>query len=141
MSKSIKTFFRPLSDSVNEQSSKRQRTETTALAQTINSKDVTQEKNSNSSEEQTAEIKLSTDKPKAETFSDNLETTWQVTTYLIEERWNEKLSPEFSKPYFKRLADFVQREMTTKTVFPPKDKIFNAFNLCPFDDVKVLICS
>ena len=136
-SKSIKNFFRPLSDSVSEQSSKKQRTEVTSLAQTVNSKDGTDDNSTN--EKHITETNQASDDPKAASSSDDLEATWQVTTYLTEENWRERLSPEFSKPYFKRLAEFVQREITTKTVFPPKDQIFNAFNLCPFDDVKVLM--
>lgn len=46
---------------------------------------------------------------------------------------------EFSKDYYKQLHDFVEREYQTKTIFPPKQEIFRALNLCPFDDVKVII--
>ena len=47
--------------------------------------------------------------------------------------------PEFSKDYFIRLTDFVRKEYHETTVYPPGKLIFNAFNLCPFDKVKVVI--
>ena len=57
----------------------------------------------------------------------------------IEESWKEALMPEFSKYYFIRLTDFVRKEYHETTVYPPGKLIFNAFNLCPFDKVKVVI--
>ncbi len=57
----------------------------------------------------------------------------------IEPSWHEVLKDEFEKPYFSILTDFVRKEYKTKTVFPPAKLIFNAFDLCPFDNVKVVI--
>lgn len=57
----------------------------------------------------------------------------------IETSWKEKLADEFEKPYFKELTDFVRREYKTQVCYPPGNLIFNAFNLCPFDQVKVVI--
>lgn len=57
----------------------------------------------------------------------------------IEASWKEALLPEFSKDYFIRLTDFVRKEYHETTVYPPGKLIFNAFNLCPFDKVKVVI--
>lgn len=57
----------------------------------------------------------------------------------IEPSWKEILKEEFEKPYFKELTDFVREEYQTKTVFPPPADIFKAFDLCPFDQVKVVI--
>ena len=57
----------------------------------------------------------------------------------IEESWKQQLSPEFEKDYFVRLTDFVRNEYRTTTIYPPGRLIFNAFNLCPFDKVKVVI--
>ncbi len=57
----------------------------------------------------------------------------------IEPSWHEVLKDEFEKPYFSILTDFVRKEYKTKTVFPPAKLIFNAFDLCPFDKVKVVI--
>ena len=57
----------------------------------------------------------------------------------IEESWKQVLAPEFEKDYFVRLTDFVRQEYRTTTIYPPGRLIFNAFNLCPFDKVKVVI--
>ncbi len=57
----------------------------------------------------------------------------------IEPSWNEKLHEEFSKPYFESLAAFVKKEYQQHNIFPPGKKIFNAFDHCPFDKVKVVI--
>ncbi len=53
--------------------------------------------------------------------------------------WAEKLKPEYSKPYYRKLFDFVGNEYATHTVFPPGDDIFNAFHLTPLKNVKVVI--
>lgn len=57
----------------------------------------------------------------------------------IEQSWQQRLAAEFDKPYFARLASFVREEYARNTCFPPGKLIFNAFNLCPFDRVKVVI--
>lgn len=57
----------------------------------------------------------------------------------IEETWKEVLLPEFSKDYFIKLTDFVRKEYQETTIYPPGRLIFNAFNLCPFNKVKVVI--
>ena len=49
------------------------------------------------------------------------------------------LQGEFDKPYFELLTSFVRREYQTKQCFPPAGQIFNAFDSCPFDKVKVVI--
>jgi len=57
----------------------------------------------------------------------------------IDNSWREHIGAEFEKPYFSALTDFVRHEYTTTTCYPPGALIFNAFNLCPFDRVKVVI--
>ncbi|HOK36137.1 MAG TPA: uracil-DNA glycosylase [Paludibacteraceae bacterium] len=57
----------------------------------------------------------------------------------IEPQWQTILQPEFDKDYFVRLTDFVRNEYKTRRIFPPGSLIFNAFNLCPYDKVKVVI--
>ena len=57
----------------------------------------------------------------------------------IEESWKQKLTPEFEKEYFIKLTEFVRAEYASKTIYPPAKQIFNAFDHCPFDDVKVVI--
>ena len=57
----------------------------------------------------------------------------------IEESWKRQLQGEFEKPYFRQLTDAVRVEYQSGTCYPPGGLIFNAFNLCPFDKVKVVI--
>ena len=57
----------------------------------------------------------------------------------IEESWKKVLENEFYKDYFKTLTDFVRNEYKTKQIFPPPSKIFNAFDLCSFNNTKVVI--
>lgn len=57
----------------------------------------------------------------------------------IEESWQKILQEEFEKPYFKNLVSFVKDEYTSQKVYPPGNQIFNAFEHCPFDKVKVVI--
>ena len=57
----------------------------------------------------------------------------------IEESWRVELADEWDKPYFKRLVDFVHDEYKQFQVFPPGRKIFAAFDVTPFDKVKVVI--
>lgn len=57
----------------------------------------------------------------------------------IESSWKQKLGNEFDKEYFRRLTDFVKDEYRISTIYPPGPLIFNAFNLCPFENVKAVI--
>ena len=57
----------------------------------------------------------------------------------IEASWLEKLQPEFDKPYFEQLIQFVKKEYAQGTCYPPGALIFNAFNLCPLSKVKVVL--
>lgn len=57
----------------------------------------------------------------------------------IEESWKRVLSSEFEKEYFKALRDFIHSEYRNKTIYPPAKQIFNAFDSCPFESVKVVI--
>ncbi len=57
----------------------------------------------------------------------------------IEAGWKQLLSEEFESPYFTKLTNFVQDEYNNHEVFPPVDKIFNAFNLCPLKNTRVVI--
>ena len=56
-----------------------------------------------------------------------------------EASWKQYLEAEFSKPYFAKLTESVRQEYGQYQCFPPGKLIFNAFNLCPFDKVKVVI--
>lgn len=57
----------------------------------------------------------------------------------IEQSWKQALQSEFDKDYFVKLTEFVRNEYKTRLTFPPASLIFNAFDQCPFDDVKVVI--
>lgn len=57
----------------------------------------------------------------------------------IEPSWKNILKEEFNKPYFKELSSFVRSEYLNSRIYPPPKDIFRAFDLCPFDKVKVVI--
>lgn len=57
----------------------------------------------------------------------------------IDESWRKVLQTEFDKPYFELLTDFVRHAYRTTQCFPPAGQIFRAFDLCPFDNVRVVI--
>ena len=58
----------------------------------------------------------------------------------IEPSWKEVLAKEFSKDYFVKLTQFVKEEYSGETpIYPPAKLIFNAFDKCPFNKVKVVI--
>ncbi len=59
----------------------------------------------------------------------------------IEESWKRLLIDEFEKDYFAKLTDFVRAEYKSSDlrIFPPAPLIFNAFNQCPFNKLKVVI--
>lgn len=53
--------------------------------------------------------------------------------------WGKVLSNQIDSDYFNELLTFLEVEYRFNNVFPPREDIFNAFKLCPFKDVKVLI--
>ncbi len=57
----------------------------------------------------------------------------------IGESWKRVLEPEFSAPYFAQLKRFLVEEKQKNTVYPPGSRIFAAFDLTPFENVKVVI--
>lgn len=57
----------------------------------------------------------------------------------ISNDWLEPLSPEFRKPYYRKLHQTIVQEYQMRPVFPPSDDIFNAFHLTPLHEVKVVI--
>ena len=64
----------------------------------------------------------------------------KIMNVKIEQSWKDALESEFNKDYFIKLTDFVRGEyLSGKTVFPEPKNIFNAFNLCPLNQVKVVI--
>ena len=57
----------------------------------------------------------------------------------IHESWKKHLAPEFEKPYFTALANFVKNEYSQHTCYPKGNRIFAAFDHTHFNDVKVVI--
>lgn len=57
----------------------------------------------------------------------------------IHESWKEVLKEQFSLPYWETLRAHKREEYLTTTVYPPAKDVFRAFDLCPFDKVKVVI--
>ena len=57
----------------------------------------------------------------------------------IEASWKQYLKSEFEKPYFAKLTENVRNEYKNGLCFPPAKLVYNAFNLCPFNKVKVVI--
>jgi uracil-DNA glycosylase len=62
-----------------------------------------------------------------------------MSTLAISNSWQPVLATEFKQPYFQKLQDFITTERQTQTVFPPAADVFSAFNLTPYEHVKVLI--
>ncbi len=58
---------------------------------------------------------------------------------IRENSWAKKLNDEFQKEYFIKLEKFVESEYATKTIYPRIEKVFNAFEMSPLKDVKVVI--
>lgn len=58
---------------------------------------------------------------------------------MIHNDWWPFLQSEWKQPYFVELSKFIHEAYETKTIFPPKDKVFSAFEACDYKDVKVVI--
>ena len=57
----------------------------------------------------------------------------------IENSWKNQLKSEFEKDYFLKLTEYVRNEYGRFNVYPKGSLIFNAFDQCPFDKVRVVI--
>lgn len=57
----------------------------------------------------------------------------------LAQNWKSILQDELEKPYMKKLNEFLDSEYENALVYPPKDEIFTAFNLTPYDKVKVVV--
>ena len=58
---------------------------------------------------------------------------------MIHNTWWPFLQEEWKQPYFQQLSAFLHEAYATKTIFPPKAKVFSAFEVCDYPDVKVVI--
>lgn len=61
------------------------------------------------------------------------------TDVPLEASWEENLRGEIEEPYFAELVEKLNSEYENEVCYPSKELIFNAFNLCPFNNVKVVI--
>ncbi|MCL4125395.1 UNVERIFIED_CONTAM: hypothetical protein GTU68_011145 [Idotea baltica] len=57
----------------------------------------------------------------------------------LDNSWKVHLEQEFEKPYFKSLTNFVKEEYQNHLCFPKASDVFNAFNLCSFENTKVVL--
>ena len=57
----------------------------------------------------------------------------------LEPTWKHALDSEFTQPYFSDLANFLEKEYLDTTVYPPRQNLFDAFALTPFDAVRVVL--
>lgn len=62
-----------------------------------------------------------------------------MTIKTLSLEWNQILEEEVNKPYFKQLQIDVNQAYLTKVIYPPAKLVFNAFNLCSFEDVKIVL--
>ncbi|WP_078593440.1 uracil-DNA glycosylase [Evansella clarkii] len=53
--------------------------------------------------------------------------------------WEEYLSEEFEKPYYKALREFLKKEYNEKTVYPDMHNIFNALQTTSYKNTKAVI--
>ena len=61
------------------------------------------------------------------------------TDVSLDASWEEHLRSEIRKPYFAELVEKLNSEYENEVCYPSKERIFKAFNLCPFNNVKVVI--
>jgi hypothetical protein len=97
-----------------------------------------------SSNEDNNEDKVITKKFKINSQSDEkLIENDDITTWIpfdsLDKTWANLLRNETIKPYYKKLDSFLVTETKKHTVYPIRENIFTAFNLCSFDNVKVVI--
>lgn len=59
--------------------------------------------------------------------------------FTLSNKWTNILSSELNKDYYINLMSFVKEEYSNKTIFPKEELVFNAFDKCNFDDIKVVI--
>jgi uracil-DNA glycosylase len=57
----------------------------------------------------------------------------------LESSWKKALEPEFTKPYWRELTNDIRTQYKSKQIYPPAQHIFRAFDLCPLEEVKVVI--
>ena len=61
------------------------------------------------------------------------------SNFALPASWQAHLRDAMAQPYFQELMAFVQQEYATRSVYPPSDQLFSAFQAVPFEQVKVVI--
>ncbi|MEN9443431.1 MAG: uracil-DNA glycosylase 2 [Bacteroidota bacterium] len=59
--------------------------------------------------------------------------------FIHEKSWADALQAETSKSYFQQLSKFIETEYSNQQIYPPRNQVFRAFELCPLSQVKVVI--
>ncbi|WP_394140573.1 uracil-DNA glycosylase [Cytobacillus oceanisediminis] len=62
-----------------------------------------------------------------------------MTKNILKNDWQEVLSEEFQKPYYRQLREFLKNEYENYTVYPKQEDIFNALQYTPYKDLKTVI--
>ena len=57
----------------------------------------------------------------------------------LDSSWTELINQELKKEYFKKLLFFLKNEYSSERIYPQKSLIFNAFKLCTFKNLRVII--
>ncbi len=58
---------------------------------------------------------------------------------MIHNTWFPWLKEEWEQPYFKTLSVFLHEQYARKEIYPPKQQVFSAFEVCDLPDVNVVI--
>lgn len=69
---------------------------------------------------------------------DQYDNTW-IPFETLELSWANLLKNETTKTYYKKLDSFLTIESMKHTIYPSRDNVFTAFNLCSYNNVKVVI--
>lgn len=87
-----------------------------------------------------APAKSSTTASPAKSSTAAAPSTGSIADSLYEQSWRSRLAGEFTQPYWTSLMQFLAAEKARGAqVFPPENQVFNALNLCPFENVRVVI--
>ena len=62
-----------------------------------------------------------------------------MTDLKIHSSWKKELQPFIKTSEFENLTKYIRKEYMDKEIYPEPKNVFNAFDLCPFDEVKVVI--
>lgn len=70
-------------------------------------------------------------------------TSQDLTNILTEKSWDPIIKSEYDKDYYKKMSDSLKQEVIDLKgilqIYPHRSLVFNAFNLCSFDNTKVVI--